>query len=52
MIDEVHAVGLYGKSGGGVVEKLNLSNQIDFITGTLGKVFYINYRLLEYLEDI
>jgi len=26
LIDEVHAVGLYGKSGAGVVEKLNLSD--------------------------
>lgn len=38
-IDEVHAVGLYGKSGAGLSEELGLSNQIDIIQGTCAKAF-------------
>lgn len=38
-IDEVHAVGLYGKHGGGWIEKLGLEDRIDIINGTLGKAF-------------
>jgi 5-aminolevulinate synthase len=38
-IDEVHAVGLYGKHGGGKVEELGLENRIDIINGTLGKAY-------------
>lgn len=38
-IDEVHAVGLYGETGGGYCEKLGLSDRIDIINGTLGKAF-------------
>jgi 5-aminolevulinate synthase len=38
-IDEVHAVGLYGKHGGGKVEELGLESEIDIINGTLGKAF-------------
>ena len=38
-IDEVHAVGLYGQSGGGKVEELGLESEIDFINGTLGKAY-------------
>ena len=38
-IDEVHAVGMYGKTGAGVSEELNLNNHIDIIQGTLGKAY-------------
>jgi 5-aminolevulinate synthase len=38
-IDEVHAVGLYGKRGAGKVEELGLEDQIDIVNGTLGKAF-------------
>ena len=38
-IDEVHAVGLYGKTGGGKVEELGLEDKIDIVNGTLGKAF-------------
>ena len=38
-IDEVHAVGLYGDTGGGYCQKLGLENRIDIINGTLGKAF-------------
>ena len=38
-IDEVHAVGLYGKTGGGKVEELGLEDKIDIVNGTLGKAY-------------
>ncbi len=38
-IDEVHAVGVYGKTGGGLTEELNLQNNIDIIQGTFAKGF-------------
>jgi 5-aminolevulinate synthase len=38
-VDEVHAVGLYGKHGGGKLEELELENQADIVNGTLGKAF-------------
>ncbi|CAG9472532.1 unnamed protein product [Plasmodium vivax] len=36
-VDEVHAVGLYGKTGSGYSEELNLCDHIDIINGTLSK---------------
>jgi 5-aminolevulinate synthase len=38
-IDEVHAVGLYGKAGGGKVEEFGLEDKIDIVNGTLGKAY-------------
>jgi 5-aminolevulinate synthase len=38
-VDEVHAVGLYGDQGGGIIEKLGLENDVDIINGTLGKAY-------------
>jgi 5-aminolevulinate synthase len=37
-IDEVHAVGLYGKTGAGYCEKIG-EGRVDIINGTLGKAY-------------
>ena len=38
-IDEVHAVGIYGKRGAGVSEKFGVMKEIDIVQGTLAKAF-------------
>ena len=38
-IDEVHAVGMYGKTGAGISEELSLQNDIDIIQGNLAKAY-------------
>ncbi len=38
-IDEVHAVGLYGKNGAGICQEIGVMNEIDIIEGSLAKGF-------------
>lgn len=37
MVDEAHATGVFGKNGGGLIEELNLHNEIDIKMGTFSK---------------
>ncbi len=36
-LDEVHGVGLYGEKGGGIAQKMGVSDRVTIIQGTFGK---------------
>lgn len=38
-LDEVHGVGMYGPTGGGIAQERGIAAEIDIIQGTLGKAF-------------
>jgi 5-aminolevulinate synthase len=38
-VDEVHAIGLYGKNGAGIARQAKLHSEIDFIQGSFAKAF-------------
>ena len=57
-LDEVHAVGIYGKRGAGVSEQKGVMKEIDILQGTLAKAFgvmggYItgNKNIIDYVRS-
>lgn len=51
-IDEVHAVGLYGKYGAGKLEELGLQGRVDIVNGTLGKAYGVQGGYIAAQSDV
>lgn len=39
IVDDAHGIGVYGKTGRGIIEDYDLLNKVDMITGTFSKAF-------------
>ena len=58
LVDEAHAIGIFGKNGAGLVEELNLQDYFPLRTGTCSKALSVeggfctgSKKLIEYLQN-